>query len=78
MMNPVALVKMMRNPQMAMQTIMQQNPQLQNNQPLMNAFNAIQNGDMKQAEQIARNVCQQNGVNPDEMISNLKNNIGMQ
>lgn len=78
MMNPIALVKMMRNPQQAMQQIFQHNPQLQNNQPLMNAFNAIQSGDMKQAEQIARNVCQQNGVNPEEMISNLKNNIGMQ
>lgn len=71
--NPVQFIQMLRNPQAFMQSILQKNPQLQQNQPLMNAINAMNRGDSKQAEQIARNVCQQNGMNPDQLFGQIKN-----
>lgn len=74
--NPVQFIQMLRNPQAFMQNVIQKNPQLQQNQPLMNAINAMNRGDTKQAEQIARNVCQQNGMNPDQLFGQVKNKYG--
>lgn len=76
--NPLQFVQMMRNPQAFMENALKQNPNLKNNEPLMNAFNAMQNGNPQEAEKIARNVCSQRGVNPMEMISNIKNMMRMQ
>lgn len=46
------------------------------NNPIMNnVMNMVQNGDSKGVEIIARNICRERGINPDEMINNLKNQM---
>lgn len=77
-MNPFNLVQAMRNPQQFVENALKTNPMLKNNQPLMSAYNAMQNGKPEEAEKIARNVCTQNGTTTDEMISKLKGMMGMQ
>lgn len=73
--NPLQFVQMMRNPQMMMQAL-QSNPKLQGNKPLLNAVNAMQNGNMEEVEKIARNVCKQNGMDADQLLGQVKQQYG--
>ena len=75
--NPMQLMQMFRgNPQQAMQQLMG-NSQIMSNPTAKNALNMAQKGDFKGIEQIARNICKENGVNPEEMYNNVKNRFGM-
>lgn len=76
MLNPIQLIKVLNNPQQGLSELINSNPALKQNQPLMSAFNAFQNGNMQEVETIARNVCNQNGVKPEDMIAKAKNMTG--
>ena len=52
-------------------------PTVQNNLPLKNAIEKYRNGDTKGLEQLARNLCKENGINADDMLNQMKNKFGM-
>ena len=48
------------------------------NNPIMkNAFDMAQKGDSKGVEELARNLCREKGINPDEAIMKVKQQLGM-
>lgn len=77
MMNPMNLIQMLKggNPaQMLMGMLRQQSG---NNLVMQNALDMAEKGDSKGIENLARNLCKEQGVNPDEMFNNIKNQFGM-
>lgn len=77
MMNPMNLIQMVKggNPaQMLMGMLRQQSG---NNPVMQNALDMAEKGDSKGIENLARNLCKEQGVNPDEMFNNIKNQFGM-
>ena len=76
MMNPLQLMKAMRNPQEFIQQMMN-NSQIMQNPMAKNAIGMAQSGDTKGIEQMARNLCREKGINPDEMINQIKSRMGM-
>lgn len=42
-----------------------------------NAIDMMQKGDAKGVEQMARNLCKEKGVNPDEIMKQMKDKFGM-
>lgn len=78
MMNPMQLIQMMRggNPQQFLQQMMGNNSVMSN--PIArNAMQMAQKGDSKGIEQMARNLCQEKGLNPDDIIKQIKNGFGI-
>lgn len=79
-MNPLMMIgKMMKNggnPQQIFQQMMGNNPAM-NNQIMKNAFDMAQKGDSKGVEELARNLCREKGINPDEAIMKVKQQLGM-
>jgi hypothetical protein len=65
MFNPVMLTQFMRNPQVM------QNPMARN------TINMLQQGDSKGLEQLARNLCAERGINPDDALKQIKSQFGM-
>lgn len=77
MMNPMNLIQMLKggNPaQMLMGMLRQQSG---NNPVMQNALDMAEKGDSKGIENLARNLCKEQGINPDEMFNNIKNQFGM-
>lgn len=79
-MNPLMMIgKMMKNggnPQQIFQQMMWNNPAM-NNPIMKNAFDMAQKGDSKGVEELARNLCREKGINPDEAIMKVKQQLGM-
>lgn len=75
--NPMQLMQMMRsgNPQEMILGMLKR--QAGNNPVLNNALNMAEKGDSKGIEQLARNLCKENGVNPDEAMRQIKSQFGM-
>lgn len=75
--NPMQLMQMVRsgNPQEMILGILKR--QAGNNPVLNNALNMAEKGDSKGIEQLARNLCKENGVNPDEAMRQIKSQFGM-
>lgn len=76
-MNPMNLIQMLKggNPaQMLMGMLRQQSG---NNPVMQNALDMAEKGDSKGIENLARNLCKEQGVNPDEIFNNIKNQFGM-
>lgn len=76
-MNPMQLIQMLRggNPQ---QMIVQMMRSQAGNNPIMkNALNMLENGDNKGIEELARNLCKEKGINPDDAVSQLKDQLGL-
>ena len=70
-MNPVLnIMQMFKNPQALVRNMMQ-NQQIMNS-PLGNAVNAANKGDQKTLEEIARNMCKEKGINPDDAFNQVK------
>lgn len=70
-MNPVLnIMQMFKNPQALVQNMMQ-NQQIMNS-PLGNAVNAANKGDRKTLEEIARNMCKEKGINPDDAFNQVQ------
>lgn len=74
--NPLALMRAFRNPQEFMQHAMQ-NSQINQNPIAKNAFSMYQNGDSKGLENLARNLCAEKGINPEDALKQIKSNFGM-
>ena len=78
MMNPMQLMQMIRNggnPQQAIINIMKK--QSGNSPVINNAINMMEKGDSAGLEKLARNLCQEKGINPDDMLSQVKNQFGI-
>lgn len=61
----------MQMPNVIVNRIMQ-DPRFKNNQIMQNAFQMYQQGNLQGVEQIARNVCQTQGKNIDELMNQAK------
>lgn len=77
MINPMMLMQMLRggNPQQAIMNAMRN--QAGQNPVLNNALDMAEKQDVKGLEQLARNLCESNGVNADDMIKQIKSQFGM-
>lgn len=78
MMNPMQLIQMVRNggnPQQAVMNIVKQ--QAGNNPVMNNALQMMEKGDNAGIEKLARNLCKEKGINPDEMLSQVQNQFGI-
>ena len=73
----------MFNPMQLMQMMKSGNQQLMGNSQLMqnpiakNAMQMAQNGDTKGIEQMARNLCKEKGLNPDEAMNQIKKQFNL-
>lgn len=70
--NPMQIIKNMSSPQQFMQSIMSNN-QIMSNPMAKNALDMAQKGNMQGIEQMARNICKERGLNPDDVMSQIKN-----
>lgn len=78
MINPMQLMQMIRsggNPQQAIINIMKK--QSGNNPVMNNAINMMEKGDNAGLEQLARNLCQEKGINPEDLLSQVKSQFGI-
>ena len=77
MINPMLLMQMLRggNPQQAIMNAMRN--QAGQNPVLNNALDMAEKQDAKGLEQLARNLCESNGVNADDMVKQIKSQFGM-
>lgn len=77
-MNPFNIMQMMKsgNPQQIIQQMMN-NSQIMSNPMAQNAMQMAQKGDSKGIEQMARNLCKAKGLNPDDVMNQIKGNFGM-
>ena len=78
MMNPMQLMQMIRgggNPQQAIINMMKQ--QSGNNPVIDNAINMMEKGDNAGLEKLARNLCKERNINPDDILSQVKNQFGI-
>lgn len=77
MINPMMLMQMLRggNPQRAIMNAMRN--QAGQNPVLNNALDMAEKQDAKGLEQLARNLCESNGVNADDMVKQIKSQFGM-
>lgn len=76
-MNPINIFQMMKaGPQQFVQQIMGNN-QVMSNPIMKNALGMAQSGDRKGIEQMARNLCKEKGINPDDVMKQIRNNFGI-
>lgn len=77
MINPMMLMQMLRggNPQQAIMNAMRN--QAGQNPVLNNALDMAEKQDAKGLEQLARNLCESNGVNADDMVKQIKSQFGI-
>lgn len=76
MMNPMNLIQMLKggNPaQMLMGMLRQQ----ANNPVISNAINMAEKKDIKGLEKLARNLCNEQGIDADKMIENIRKEMGI-
>ena len=76
MKNLIQLFSGIKNPQQFLQSMMN-NSQIMGNPMAKNAIDMMQKGDTKGVEQMARNLCKEKGVNPDEIMQQMKEKFGM-
>ena len=70
------LMQAVKNPQMFLQNAMQNN-QLMQNPIFKNTVDMMQKGDNKGLEEMARNLCAEKGINPDDALKQIKSQFGM-
>lgn len=75
-MNPMQLLNGMKNPQQFLRNIMGNN-QIMGNPMARNAVDMMQKGDVSGVEQMARNLCKEKGLDPDDVMKQMKNKFGM-
>ena len=75
-MNPMQMLQVMRNPQQFLQQMMG-NRQMMSNPIIKNALGMVQSGDAKGIEKLARNLCKEKGIEVDDFVSQIKQNIGI-
>lgn len=74
--NPVLFVQAMRNPKAFMQQLME-NSQVMQNPLAKNAIEMYQRGDKDGINKMAENLCNEKGLKLEEVIKQVKNQIGM-
>lgn len=74
--NPMQLFGLFKNPQAFMQQMMNQN-QIMQNPMARNAMEMLQKGDDKGLEKMARNLCAEKGINPDDALKQIKSQFGL-
>ena len=74
--NPFQLFQAMRNPQQFLQQ-MAGNSQAMSNPILKNVMDMANKGDTKGVEQLARNLCKEKGINVDDAVRQIKNQLGI-
>ena len=67
---------MKAGPQQFIQQMMG-NSQIMSNPIMKNALGMVQSGNSKGIEQMARNLCKEKGLNPDDVMNQIKGNFGM-
>lgn len=78
MMNPMQLMQMMKNSGNPQQMIMNMMRQQADSNPVMNnALQMIEKGDNAGLEKLARNLCKERNINPDEAFNQIKGRFGM-
>ena len=77
MINPMMLMQMLRggNPQQEIMNAMRN--QAGRNPVLNNALDMAEKQDAKGLEQLARTLCESNGVNAADMVKQIKSQFGM-
>lgn len=75
-MNPMQMLQGMRNPQQFLQQMMG-NSIVMKNPIARNAIQMAQKGDSKGIEQMARNLCKENGIDADKVFESFKSKLGM-
>ena len=75
-MNPMQMLQGMRNPQQFLQQMMG-NSIVMKNPIARNAMQMAKRGDSKGIEQMARNLCKEKGIEVDDFVSQIKQNIGI-
>ena len=67
-MNPINIIQMMTsgNPQQAIRSIIESNPNIQNNPLAQNAIKMYQNGDTRGLQNMAENMCKERGITVDQ------------
>ena len=59
-----------------MQQIMSNN-RIMGNPIIKNAMSMAQSGNSKEIEQMARNLCKEKGINPDDVMKQIRGNFGI-
>lgn len=75
-MNLMQMTQAMKNPQQFLQNMMGNN-QIMKNPMAKNTLEMAQKGDFQGIENIAKNLCKEKGINPDEMMNQIKKQMGM-
>ena len=77
MMNPLQIMQMLRSgsPQKAIFDSMRQ--QSGDNPVINNALDMAEKRDAQGLEKLARNLCESNGINADDMVKQIKSQFGM-
>ena len=75
-MNLMQMTQAMKNPQQFLQNMMGNN-QIMKNPMAKNPLEMAQKGDFRGIENIAKNLCKEKGINPDEMMNQIKKQMGM-
>lgn len=70
-MNLMQMIQCGVNPKMILSQMMS-NSQFSNNPIMKNTFDMMNRGDNKGLEQLARNLCKEKGLNPEEIMSQFK------
>lgn len=73
--NFMQMLQAFKNPQDFMQSIMRDN-QVVNNPMARNAMGMYQQGDTAGLEKMARNICKEKGINPNEALMQIKQMFG--
>lgn len=56
---------------------MMSNNRVANNPMIQNAMSMAQSGNSKGIEQMARNLCKEKGINPDDVMKQIRSNFGI-
>lgn len=75
-MNIFQMMQSIRNPQDFMNQMIG-NAQIMQNPMAKNALDMWQRGDEKGLEELARNMCKTNNINPDDALKKVKSMFGM-
>lgn len=77
-MNTMNIIQLMRsrNPQQFLQQVMNNN-QMMKNPIIKNTVQMAENGDMKGIEQLARNLCNEKGIDADDLFNKMKSEMNM-
>ena len=76
-MNPINIFQMMKaGPQQFIQQMMGNN-QIMSNPIIKNALGMAQSGNSKGIEQMARNLCKEKGIDPDDVMKHIRGSFGI-